>query len=508
MKKSVLAKVFMALSLLMLAACSDDGSLTRDDRIGVRADGDAQDVAQEVPVLPKKQMRAVWIATVYGLDWPNGNYSAVTQKRLYVSYLNLLQKYNINTIFFQVRPMADAFYNSQFEPWSQYITGVAGRRPGYDVLKYMIDEAHKRCISFHAWINPYRIAKRNSASDAFPALDSKIPKELTKDYNTIRVYNPALPETRARLDSIVKDLIVKYDVDGIHMDDYFYPSLTNGESMNDDAEFKKYKGSYSDINNWRRNNVTQMVRSLQQTIRNTRKEVVFSISPQGNIENDYNGQYADVNKWMLNGWLDVMIPQIYYKTGTGYYDFNNRVSQWATNAKRCALLVGYPIYRYDPNSSVEGFKTNAMLAEQFALADAKAKISGDVLYRMRDMVTNRCDINSVIMNRYAKKALVPFYGKYTEVKPATPGNLKILKITELTWDAVQECYYAVYRSNGDKQEATLVGVTPTTSFTLPEDGKYFVTAVNRHDNSESEISEIVNYSKQEQTIGITPVRVK
>lgn len=508
MKKRVLGKIALALSLLFLAACSDEDAFKNDNQIGIRGDGDASDVVQEVPVLPKKQTRAVWIATVYGLDWPNGSYSATTQKRLYTSYLDLLVKYNINMVFFQVRPMADAFYDSPYEPWSQYITGVAGRKPGYDVLKFMIDEAHKRCISFHAWINPYRIAKRNSASDAFPTLSSKIPKELTKDYNTIRVYNPALPETRARLDSIVKDLIVKYDVDGVHMDDYFYPSLTSGESMNDDAEFKKYKGSYTDINNWRRNNVTLMVRSLQQTIRETRKEVVFSISPQGNIENDYNGQYADVNRWMTNGWLDVMIPQIYYKTGTGYYDFNNRVNQWATNAKRCALLVGYPIYRYDPNSATEGFKTNAMLSEQFALADAKSKISGDVLYRMRDMVTNRCDINSVIKNRYARKALVPFYGKYTEVKPAAPGNVRILDVSNLTWDAVKECYYAVYRSNGDKKEATLVEVTTKTSYAMPEDGKYFITAVNKHDNSESEISEVVNYSKEEQTIGITPVKIK
>lgn len=491
-------------------ACSDDDDkyLPDDDR-EMRTGTGTTDSVGETPILPKKQMRAVWIATVYGIDWPQATYNSVRQKRLYTNYLDRLVKMNINTVFFQVRPMADAFYDSPYEPWSQYITGTRGRKPIYDVLKFMIDEAHKRCISFHAWINPYRIAVDNSGNGNFPALDKKIPAELVKTYKKIQVYNPALPETRARLDSIVKDLIVKYDVDGIHMDDYFYPTtFVAGETMGDDAEFQKYGKGFSKIEDWRRQNVTLMVRSLQQVISDTRREVVFSISPQGNIENDYNGQYADVNKWMAQGWLDLMIPQIYYKTGTGYYDFNNRVAQWATNAKRCGLAVGYGIYRFDPASTTAGFKTNAMLSEQFRIADAKRKITGDVLYSMQWIVKNRCNIDSVLEARYAEKALVPFYGKYASIKPASPSNVMILKINNLTWDGVDGAYYAVYRSNGDKKVATLVGVTRDTSFELPEDGNYFVTAVNKKDNSESAISAIVRYNKQEQINGIRPITIR
>lgn len=495
-------------ALCLFAACEDHDDFLPDNSKEMRAGAGLTDSLEETPVLPKKQLRGVWIATVYGIDWPNGYYYAFSQKRLYTKYLDSLASLNINAVFFQVRPMADAFYDSQFEPWSKYITGTAGKKPSYDVLKFLIDEAHKRCISFHAWINPYRIEKK-SESASFSTLDKRIPKSIVKDYKTIRVYNPALPETRARLDSIVKDLIEKYDVDGIHMDDYFYPSLTSGESMGDDAEYAKYGSGYSSIENWRRGNITQMVTSLQKTIRNTRREVVFSVSPQGNIENDENSQYADVKKWMSARLIDLMIPQIYYKTGTSYYDFNKRVAQWASLAKKCPLAVGYPIYRYDPDyGSAFAVNDSSMLVEQFQLADAQSNISGDVHYSMKYIISNPRDIKAVLRARYAKKALIPFYGNYTSVKPASPSNLKILNVDNLTWDVVDGAYYAVYRSNGDKQEATLVEVTRNTTYVMPEDGKYFVTAVNKKDNSESAISEIVRFNRAEQTIGITPVKIK
>ena len=258
--RSLLRIATFAVALIALAGCRDSGEEMEEARISTRVN--LGDTVSETPLLPAKEMRAVWMATVYGIDWPNTLYTQAAQKRLYTKYLDSLKALNINTVFFQVRSMADAFYNSPYEPWSRFITGQVNKNPGYDVLKFLIDEAHKRCMSFHAWINPYRIATRSDNTKSFPALDSRIPKTLIKDYNKIRVFNPALPETRAYLDTIVKDLITKYNVDGIHMDDYFYPSLTSGESMNDDAEYKKYGGSFSDITNWRRENVNLMVQSL------------------------------------------------------------------------------------------------------------------------------------------------------------------------------------------------------------------------------------------------------
>ena len=503
--RSLLRIATFAVALIALAGCSDSGEEMEEARISTRVN--LGDTVSETPLLPAKEMRAVWMATVYGIDWPNTLYTQAAQKRLYTKYLDSLKALNINTVFFQVRSMADAFYNSPYEPWSRFITGQVNKNPGYDVLKFLIDEAHKRCMSFHAWINPYRIATRSDNTKSFPALDSRIPKSLIKDYNKIRVFNPALPETRAYLDTIVKDLITKYNVDGIHMDDYFYPSLTSGESMNDDAEYKKYGGSFSDITNWRRENVNLMVQSLQKVIRETRREVVFSISPQGNVENDYNGQYADVAKWMSRGWLDVMIPQIYYPTGTASTNFNARLDWWSSHAYRCNLLIGYGVYRFDPNSTTAKFRTNAMLAEQFALAAKKKKVTGAVLYSTISLKNNKCDVKSVIRKQYAKKALIPFYGKYTQVKPSAPENVELVKGGTLCWDAVKDCYYAVYSSNGDHKTATLEAVTTSTSYALSREGKYFVTAVSKKDNAESAISTILLCKKADIPTGITEVRI-
>ena len=211
-------KVALALCVLLVVACH------RDDK------NDQPDLSNQ-PILAKKELRGVWMATVWGLDWPQGEYDGEAQKASYIAYMDLFKQNNINAVFVQVRGMADAFYKSAYEPWCQYLTGQADKDPGYDVLRFMIDEAHKRGIAFHAWLNPYRVATKKADAAAFPALDSRIPQAMTVDYKTIRMYNPALPEVRQRIFDIVKELITKYDVDGVHIDDYFYPSLASGETI-------------------------------------------------------------------------------------------------------------------------------------------------------------------------------------------------------------------------------------------------------------------------------------
>mgnify|MGYP000572670176 FL=1 len=204
--------------------------------------------------LPQKELRGAWITTVWGIDWPMEDYNAATQQKKYTDYLDLLVANNMNAVFFQIRGMADAFYESQYESWSKNITGTAGKNPGYDVLGFLVEEAHKRGLQFHAWMNPYRISTRASKNSSFAELDTKIPVAWTKDYNKIRIYNPAMPEVQTRIMDIVKEIITKYDVDGIHMDDYFYPSLEEGESMNDNAEYEKYgKDKFKSIEEFRRN---------------------------------------------------------------------------------------------------------------------------------------------------------------------------------------------------------------------------------------------------------------
>lgn len=302
-------------------------------------------------------------------------YDADVQKKLYTDYLDLLVGYNMNAVFFQIRGMADAFYESEYEPWSKYITGSAGVRPDYDVLGFLVEEAHKRGIQFHVWLNPYRIATRANKNAAFPKLDAKIPMELVKDYEKIRVYNPALPEVQERIVNIVKEIITKYDVDGIHMDDYFYPSLEASETMNDGTEFQKYgKDKFKNIEDFRRNNVNTVVRNIQKTIIETRPEVIFSISPAADMERNYNTLFADVNTWAKEGWVDVVIPQLYFATGNDATSFNLRLDLWSQYTYENHLLIGYGIYKFGDSQYGSKFQSSDDLMKQFELASAKPKV--------------------------------------------------------------------------------------------------------------------------------------
>lgn len=436
------------------------------------------------PELPGKELRGAWVATVWEIDWPKGAHDEAGQKKLYKEELDLFGQCGINAVFFQVRSKADAYYDSRYEPWSKTLTGTAGQDPGWDVLKFLVDETHARGMQFHAWINPYRI--ETGTNGIFPELDPKIPKELTKDYKAIRVYNPALPEVRDRICAIVKEIVTRYDVDGIHMDDYFYPSLGAGESMNDEEEFKKYGGSFSRIEDWRRDNIGKMVRQVQQTLIDTRPEVVFSISPQGNYDNNYNTQYIDVATCAKNGWFDVLIPQLYWTGST----FSSRLQWFAANSFKTHLMVGYGIYRYDSGSSSADFQTSASFFTCYNLAKSNAKVVGSLLYNTSALMANKVGITDAVKSVYGTKVLPPYLGRAEEQKPAAPTGLK-LNGANLTWSG-SAAYYAVYRLEAGGKKVSLSGTTAERSFRLPAKGTYYVTALSRV-NAESGLSAAVEY---------------
>ena len=480
--------IYIIILLVLVAACSKDDEGILDD--GSHSQGEGQTSSS---VLPGKELRGVWIATVWGLDWPMEKYDADVQKKLYTDYLDLLVGYNMNAVFFQIRGMADAFYESEYEPWSKYITGSAGVRPDYDVLGFLVEEAHKRGIQFHAWLNPYRIATRANKNAAFPKLDAKIPMELVKDYEKIRVYNPALLEVQERIANIVREIITKYDVDGIHMDDYFYPSLEASETMNDGAEFQKYgKDKFKNVEDFRRNNVNTVVRNIQKTIIETRPEVIFSISPAADMERNYNTLFADVNTWAKEGWVDVVIPQLYFATGNEVTSFNLRLDLWSQYTYENHLLIGYGIYKFGDSQYGSKFQSSDDLMKQFELASAKPKVKGSVLYSAKNLVENKVGIADAVKAIYGKKVLPPYLGRTAAVLPPAPDNIR-LNGSDLSWGAVSNvAYYAIYKDNGKERKADLVGISQGTSFKLSEKGVYFVTSLFK-DNAESEISETVSY---------------
>lgn len=435
---------------------------------------------------PRKELRGVWVATVWELDWPMGAHDEASQKKKYTDYLDLFQECGINAVFFQIRSKADAYYESQYEPWSKTITGTVGKNPGYDVLKFLIDETHARGMQFHAWINPYRVETRGSASAEFPALDPKIPASMVKDYNKIRVYNPALPEVQDRIAAIVKEIITKYDVDGLHMDDYFYPSLEKGESLNDAAEYAKYGSGYSKIEDFRRANVTKAIEKIHNVIVQTRPEVIFSVSPQGNYDNNYNALFADVATWTRNGLIDVIIPQLYYSVVT----FQTRIKWFVDNAFKSHLMAGYGIYNFASDASNTDFRTTSSFYSQYNYAAQIKRVEGALLYSAKSLTGNKIGITDAVKGAFGTKTLIPYLLAADEKKPDAPTGVKV-DGSALTWTGAGPMF-AVYKLDGTKKKATLVGTTKDKKFSLPSKGTYLVTAISEL-NSESDAAEQVTY---------------
>ena len=484
MKKSLLyLSIFAIIACFTFTACDDDN----DPKI--------TEPPVEESIFPKKELRGVWVATVYGLDWPQGKYTEAAQKQFYKDYLDKFVETNINAVFVQIRGKADAFYDSPYEPWTVELTGTANGDPGYDVLQFLIDETHARGLEFHAWLNPYRIATRSAATASFPALDSRIDPTWVKDYATIRLYNPALPDVQDRIIDIVSDVVTKYDVDGIHIDDYFYPYpeyYTNG--LEDAAEFATYGGEYTRIEDFRRGNVDKVVQRMYNAIVQIRPSAVFSVAPAGDIDYNFNTLYADVIKWYDNQWADMFIPQIYSATGnpTTTTTFNSRLSVWSQYYKtKAALIVGHALYKFGDGTS-SGFQTTKELTEQFRLINKVNGVQGSVLYDARAFFANRINIIDVLKEEvYKNPAVRPFVGRKTLPDP-TPATGISQSGTTLTWTAAAGLSSVVYVIPTDETKAKVAAILTTNTFTMTERGKYFISTVNRN-NVESEVSAPIIY---------------
>jgi len=305
----------------------------------------------------KREMRAVWIATVANIDWPSQrNLTPKAQREEMRKILDELAKNNINAIVLQIRPTADAFYTSTLEPWSHWLTGKQGVRPAefYDPLQFVIEEAHKRCIEVHVWLNPYRVTN----SDNLDILSKNHlyykNKELFLKYGGKYYFDPGLDETREFLNRVVEDVVERYDIDAVHFDDYFYPYRVKNEEFPDDKSFKNNPRGFApnQKDDWRRNNVNLVIAELQHTIKSIKPWVEFGVSPFGVWRNDsvdprgsatragvqnYDDLYADILKWLKEGTIDYVVPQLYWEIGKKVADYEILVNGGAKihSAKTC-----------------------------------------------------------------------------------------------------------------------------------------------------------------------------
>ncbi|MGL4772590.1 MAG: family 10 glycosylhydrolase [Clostridium sp.] len=306
-----------------------------------------------------EEMRGAWVTTVYNSDWPSSQSknNVQMQKQELISILDDLKGLGFNTIVLQVRPKGDALYNSSINPWSDVLTGVQGKDPGYDPLKFAIDEAHKRGMEIHAWLNPYRITTSGTNLNALSEnhFARKNPN-LVINYNNALYYNPGMPEVRKHISDTVEEIVRNYNVDGIHFDDYFYP----GKDVEDSEAYNLY-GNGRDIGDFRRDNVNIMVRDVYNKIKSINKNVQFGISPRGiwkNKSSDPTGSdtkggqsyydiYADTRTWIKNGWIDYVTPQIYWEIGNSAADYSKLLPWWSNEVRgtNVDLYIGQGIYK-------------------------------------------------------------------------------------------------------------------------------------------------------------------
>ena len=459
---------------------------------------------------PKREFRAAWIQSV------NGQFRGMPTEKLkqnLIGQLNSLQKAGINAIIFQVRPEADALYASRLEPWSRFLTGVQGKAPEpyWDPMQFMIDECHKRGMEFHAWINPYR-TKTTLKSELAPNHVYNIHPEWFVTYGDQLYFDPALPESRRHICMVVSDIVSRYDVDAIHMDDYFYPYPIKGKDFPDDASFARFGGGFSNKGDWRRSNVNVLIKKLHETIREIKPWVKFGVSPFGIYRNEssdplgsktkglqnYDDLYADVLLWAREGWIDYNIPQIYWHIGHPVADYETLVKWWARNTENRPLFIGQSVMNTVQNADPKNPSIN-QLPRKMALQRAYQTIGGSCQWPASAVVENAGKYRDALIAEYHKyPALPPVFDFMDNEAPAKVRRMKSVWTEDgyiLFWTAPKykeemnrAVQYVVYRFN-DKEKVNIddpshiVAITRDNFYKLPyEDGKtkyrYVVTALD------------------------------
>ncbi|MDE7456531.1 MAG: family 10 glycosylhydrolase [Prevotella sp.] len=458
---------------------------------------------------PKREFRGAWIQCV------NGQFKGIgtaTMQRTLTHQLDELQKDGCNVIIFQVRPECDALYESQLEPWSYYLTGQQGKapQPYWDPLAWMIEQSHKRGMELHAWINPYRAKTKSPHSNAANHVVSQHPERCFQ-YDGLTLLNPALKENRDYICDVVRDILQRYDVDGLHIDDYFYPYPVAGCTIPDDADYRANSYGIADRGDWRRHNVNLFMEQLSQTIRATKPWVKFGVSPFGiyrNKKSDPNGSntnglqnydqlYADVLLWANKGWVDYCVPQLYWEIGNKAADYDELIHWWSKHCQNTTLVIGEDVERTA--------KFNQQARKMFLHAELP-NVKGTVLWYAKAVVDNVGNYGTQLRSLYWRyPALQPVMQHIDHKAPKKPRKVKVLDVEGkkvLFWTAPkgsgwkdEATSYAVYRFEQNERVSVddpskMVAITRNTHYELPsaEDGHGYVYAVTALDRMQNESS--------------------
>lgn len=468
----------------------------------------------------KREVRSVWMATVWALDWPSSTSSTTAQKNEMVKYLDVLQKNNFNAVYFQVRTMSDAFYKSSYEPWSSYLTGTRGKDPGWDPLAFVVEECHKRGMECHAWVNPYRFSTGSNWSTAQDqALKSAgmLLAYTKSDGKTTTILNPGLESVRKRIVDVCKEIISNYDVDGLVFDDYFYPEGIPVTSSAGDYDLWQKSGASMTFGDWRRNNVNQMVADVYNMVQQQKPYVRFGIGPAGAactsaavaakhgidrcpVASDwqYDGIFSDPVAWLEAGTIDYISPQLYWKTNHKTNPFGPMTKWWSYVAKH----FGRHHYASHSISFLNSSNTTSDWEEigkqvQFSRDYTENEAPGAVFYSAA-YVTGKKQSGFgewLQVNKFQNKALTPAIDwKKSDLEKVQVSALN-KRATVLSWTGVDNVRYSVYAVPESVNVETLdsnipaeylLGVSYKTTYTMPDDKKsgynYAVCVLDRYGN--------------------------
>jgi len=477
-------------------------------------------VVNEAQALPKSEMRAAWIATVDNVDWPKkGVTDAAAQQQHFVELLDELQAAGMNAVIMQIKPTADAFYPSEYGPWSEWLTGVQGKDPGYNPLAFTLEEAHKRNLEFHAWFNPYRISLQDDVTKLVPDHPARLHPDWVVSYGGKLYFDPGIPEAKQFIIDGIMEVVKQYDIDAVHFDDYFYPYPVSGVDFPDQATYEKYGAGFANKADWRRHNVNTFVREVSEAIKAEKPYVKFGISPFGIWKNksaqapdgsdtnglsSYDAIYADSKTWVEQEWIDYITPQIYWYMGYSPAAYDVLIEWWndLVQGKNVHLYSGQAAYRI--GSADPAWQNPDEMPNQVAYNRNFGDVRGSMYFSAKWFEANPLGFTDRLKNElYRAPALVPVMpwlgGEAPNAPTAATAVARGAAGIELSWqdgggNGDEAAYYVVYRFEGTTAGDTsrpeaIAGTARAAEGSVQrfvdaaaEDGKtytYVVTAVSR-----------------------------
>ncbi len=471
----------------------------------------------------KYEFRGAWVSTVANIDWPStSGISSADQQNEIGTILDMLKKNGINAVILQVRPCSDAIYNSEFEPWSKYLSGKQGvpPEPYYDPLAYWIEQAHKRGMELHAWFNPYRIQQNIEDTLADNHIINQHP-DWGWVYGTKRYFEPGHPGVWQFITKVVTDVVSRYDIDAVHFDDYFYPYSIQGQAIPDSMAFKMFGGIYypERIEDWRRHNVDTIIQILSQAIKETKPWVKFGISPFGVWRNrdqdlmgsettagttNYESLYADIIKWQRLGWIDYTLPQLYWHEGHQTANFQNLAYWWADHAFGRSMYLGLAPYRIQNDAIEKAWRNPKNLVFQIRALRTIQNIHGFCFFSSNHFSRKE-------LNPFTKKlqtqlcrypAIIPPMPWIDNTAPLPPNGLMVQGNT-IVWKNIDSMvekdsarFFVIYHfkkneNSSLKKPKNVIAIVGENRFDSPHNlkkGLYRISALDRL-NNESPLSE-------------------